>query len=155
MAAVSPARQRSTSSGRTHRQASGPRCPGTARSRCLPRAGSAVSWASLPHPAHDPGDAGAKTCPEICPELGNSEPLHPHLTRQNRPYLCQLPCKWATYNEGVGGSSPPAGLLGCSLRAGGGDRLPTHEAFVRPKLVGVVVDVKCRHPGREGDPTDL
>jgi hypothetical protein len=57
-----------------------------------------------------PCAASTKTCPEICPELSNSEAIQPHSATLKRPYLTQMPCKWATCNEGVGGSSPPAGL---------------------------------------------
>jgi hypothetical protein len=52
----------------------------------------------------------AEPCPQICPELSNSDPLQPQLTALNCPYLLQLPCKWATRNEGVRGSSPGVGF---------------------------------------------
>ena len=51
-----------------------------------------------------------KPCPEICPELGKYNLIQPELTSPNRPYLSHLPCKRAVCNQGVEGSSPPAGL---------------------------------------------
>ena len=94
------------------------------------RRGSPPARSSCPSPTvsgfggflsnrHAPGGATTRTCPETCPELGDSDLRQLETDALNCAYLRHLARKWATFNPKVVGSNPTGGIE--KQPAGSGD----------------------------------